>query len=88
MKLNCQILKLNYQATLINMFSFCKPDDFMLNKNKTAAKTFSNFSPSHRFEYLEWITEAKTEETRNKRIASTIEWLTEGKPRYWKYVKK
>ena len=59
-----------------------------LNKNKTAATTFSNFSPSHKYEYLEWITEAKTEETRNKRIATTIEWLTEGKSRHWKYVKK
>jgi uncharacterized protein YdeI (YjbR/CyaY-like superfamily) len=59
-----------------------------LTKNKAAATTFSNFSPSHKYEYLEWITEAKTEETRNKRISTTIDWLTEGKPRHWKYVKK
>ena len=59
-----------------------------LTKNKAAATTFSNFSPSHKYEYLEWITEAKTEETRNKRIATTIEWLMEGKSRNWKYVKK
>jgi uncharacterized protein YdeI (YjbR/CyaY-like superfamily) len=59
-----------------------------LKKNKAAATTFSNFSPSHKYEYLEWITEAKTEETKNKRIATTIEWLTEGKSRHWKYVKK
>jgi len=66
------------------------PDAFQkaLNKNKSAAATFKNFSPSHRYEYLEWITEAKTEETRNKRIATTIEWLTDGKSRNWKYVKK
>ena len=66
------------------------PDAFQkaLNKNKSAATTFKNFSPSHRYEYLEWITEAKTEETRDKRIATTIEWLTEGKSRNWKYVKK
>jgi uncharacterized protein YdeI (YjbR/CyaY-like superfamily) len=57
-------------------------------KNKVATTTFNNFSPSHKFEYLEWITEAKTEETKNKRIATTIEWLTEGKSRHWKYVKK
>ncbi|MEP6927638.1 MAG: YdeI/OmpD-associated family protein [Ginsengibacter sp.] len=59
-----------------------------LNKNKTAATTFSNFSPSHKYEYLEWITEAKTEETQNKRITQTIEWLMEGKSRNWKYVRK
>lgn len=59
-----------------------------LSKNKAAATTFSNFSPSHRYEYLEWITDAKTEDTRNKRIATTLEWLSEGKPRNWKYMKK
>ncbi len=59
-----------------------------LTKNKTAATTFNNFSPSHKYEYLEWITEAKTEETMNKRITTTIEWLTEGKSRNWKYMKK
>lgn len=59
-----------------------------LNKNKAAATTFKNFSPSHRYAYLEWITEAKTDETKNKRIAQTIEWLAEGKSRNWKYMKK
>lgn len=58
-----------------------------LKKNKKAFETFDNFSYSHKKEYLEWITEAKTEETRNKRIATTIEWLTEGKSRNWKYMK-
>jgi uncharacterized protein YdeI (YjbR/CyaY-like superfamily) len=37
---------------------------------------------------VEWITEAKTEETINKRISTTIEWLLEGKSRNWKYMKK
>jgi uncharacterized protein YdeI (YjbR/CyaY-like superfamily) len=58
-----------------------------LKKNKTAQKTFENFSPSHKREYIEWITEAKTDATREKRIATTIEWLTEGKSRHWKYTK-
>ena len=48
-----------------------------LNKNKTAAAAFNNFSPSHKKEYAEWINEAKTDETKNKRIATTIEWATE-----------
>jgi uncharacterized protein YdeI (YjbR/CyaY-like superfamily) len=66
------------------------PDYFakVLAKNKTAKKTFDDFSPSHKKEYLEWIIEAKTEETRNKRMATAVEWLTEGKARHWKYQKK
>ena len=43
------------------------------------------FAPSHRREYVEWITEARREETRDKRIAQAIEWLAEGKKRNWKY---
>jgi len=56
-----------------------------LKINKAAAKTFENFSPSHRRDYIEWITEAKREETRQKRLATTLEWLTDGKSRNWKY---
>jgi uncharacterized protein YdeI (YjbR/CyaY-like superfamily) len=58
-----------------------------LKKNKKAQAAFDAFSPSHRKEYIEWITEAKTEPTREKRIATTLEWLTEGKSRHWKYQK-
>ncbi len=58
-----------------------------LKKNKSALKAFEDFSPSHRREYIEWITEAKTEATRDKRIQTTIEWLTEGKNLHWKYAK-
>jgi len=59
-----------------------------LKKNKKASSTFNNFNYSHKKEYVEWITEAKTEETRNKRIATTLEWLAEGKARNWKYEKR
>jgi uncharacterized protein YdeI (YjbR/CyaY-like superfamily) len=58
-----------------------------LKKNKKAQTTFEGFSPSHRREYIEWITEAKTDATREKRIATTVEWLEEGKSRMWKYQK-
>lgn len=63
------------------------PEDLAaaLKKNRTAAKTFETFSPSHRKEYIEWITEAKREETRQKRVTTTTEWLAEGKSRNWKY---
>jgi uncharacterized protein YdeI (YjbR/CyaY-like superfamily) len=59
-----------------------------LKKNKKAGEVFAAFPPSHRREYIEWITEAKTDETRDKRVATTLEWLTEGKSRNWKYQKK
>jgi uncharacterized protein YdeI (YjbR/CyaY-like superfamily) len=57
-----------------------------LKKNAKARTTFESFPPSHRREYLEWVTEAKREETRNERLAKTIKWLEEGKSRHWKYA--
>ncbi|MEY2488834.1 MAG: hypothetical protein QOC70_776 [Verrucomicrobiota bacterium] len=57
-----------------------------LKKNAKARKTFKNFPPSKRREYLEWITEAKREETRSERLATSIKWLAAGKPRHWKYM--
>lgn len=56
-----------------------------LKKNKAAAAVFADFSPSCRREYVEWIAEAKREETRAKRIATAVEWIAEGKQRNWKY---
>ena len=63
------------------------PADFTaaLAKNARARKAFEAFAPSHRREYLEWITEAKRVETREKRIAQAVEWIAEGKQRNWKY---
>jgi uncharacterized protein YdeI (YjbR/CyaY-like superfamily) len=58
-----------------------------LKKNKPAAAAFGKFSPGHRKEYIEWITEAKRDDTRAKRLATTLEWLAEGKSRNWKYEK-
>ena len=65
------------------------PDDLlkMLHKNKSAKETFDNFSYFCRKEYIEWITEAKTEATRNKRLAQAVEWMAEGKIRHWKYAR-
>jgi uncharacterized protein YdeI (YjbR/CyaY-like superfamily) len=56
-----------------------------LAANEKAAETFNNFPYSCKKEYVDWITEAKTEPTREKRVASTVEWLAEGKRRNWKY---
>ncbi|HKT28635.1 YdeI/OmpD-associated family protein, partial [Dyella sp.] len=56
-----------------------------LKKHTAARKVFEAFSPSAQREYVEWITEAKTDATRQKRIATSLEWLAEGKHRNWKY---
>lgn len=63
------------------------PADFRkaLSKNPKAKTVFDSFSYSHRKDYVEWVTEAKTEATRNKRMATSIEWLAAGKGRNWKY---
>lgn len=58
-----------------------------LKKNKTALKNFENFPPGCRKEYNQWIGEAKTEPTRDKRIAEAMAWIAEGKRRNWKYQK-
>lgn len=50
-----------------------------------AQRHFDAFAPSHQREYLEWITEAKTDVTRSKRMAQAVEWIAEGKKRNWKY---
>lgn len=56
-----------------------------LQKNKAAGRHFSEASYSFRKEYIEWVAEAKTEATANKRIAQAVEWISEGKGRNWKY---
>jgi uncharacterized protein YdeI (YjbR/CyaY-like superfamily) len=58
-----------------------------LDQNARAAQTLAGFPPSCRREYVDWIAEAKRDETRAKRIATAIEWLSEGKKRNWKYEK-
>ena len=56
-----------------------------LESNPRASESFNNFPYSCKKEYIQWITEAKTDATRDKRLATTIEWLLEGKRRNWKY---
>lgn len=59
-----------------------------LARSAKARASFEAFSPSHRKEYVEWIVEAKRDETRRERVETTIAWLTEGKHRNWKYERK
>jgi uncharacterized protein YdeI (YjbR/CyaY-like superfamily) len=63
------------------------PQDFeaALRDNANARATFEAFPPSQRREYVAWITESRQDATRAKRLATSIEWLAEGKRRNWKY---
>ena len=56
-----------------------------LSKAPKAKAALDGFPPSAQRDYLEWISEAKQDATRHKRIATAIEWLSEGKRRNWKY---
>ncbi len=56
-----------------------------LKRNAKARATFARFNYSQRKEYVGWLTEAKRSETRAQRLATTLEWLAEGKTRNWKY---
>lgn len=59
-----------------------------LARHPKARAFFTGLAPSHRREYVEWITEAKRPETRAKRIVTTLEWLVAGKRRNWKYERR
>ena len=65
------------------------PDDLATllaqKKHAAARKTYEGFGPGAQREYVDWIVEAKTDATRQKRLATTLEWLVEGKKRNWKY---
>jgi uncharacterized protein YdeI (YjbR/CyaY-like superfamily) len=64
------------------------PDDLAaaLLSNRKARAAFDAFPPGYRREYVEWVVEAKRAETRQRRIAQAVEWISEGKTRNWKYM--
>lgn len=66
------------------------PDYFLkaVKANKKALKTFENFNYSNKKEYVEWVVEAKTDKTRDERLKTSVQWLSEGKTRLWKYMKR
>ncbi len=66
------------------------PDSFAkaLKANVKANKVFTEKSDSFRKEYIVWIADAKTDETRQKRIEQSLEWIADGKGRFWQYAKK
>lgn len=56
-----------------------------LAENPVAANAFNNFSYSKQKDYIQWLTSAKKETTRNSRLVTAIEWIGEGKSKNWKY---
>lgn len=66
------------------------PADFMkaIRADKKALAVYEAFSPSNKRDYADWINDAKTEETRNSRMQTALEWMREGKPRMWKYMRE
>jgi len=89
MELNDKGIKLPSKPKATDKKEITVPEYFekVLVKNKKASATFNAFSYSHKKEYIEWVTEAKTEETRNKRMVQAIEMMAEGKSRNWKYAR-
>ena len=89
MKLNEQGVKVSTKKSEQTK-SLEAPDYFMkaISKNKKALKHFEAFSPSKKNEYIQWVTEAKTEATKMSRLETAVEWISEGKVRNWKYIKQ
>jgi uncharacterized protein YdeI (YjbR/CyaY-like superfamily) len=58
-----------------------------LDQRPEAKEIFESKSASFRKDYLVWITAAKTDATRDKRINESIEWIAQGKGRFWQYQK-
>ena len=56
-----------------------------LKKNAKARAVFDAFPPSHKREYIDWVDAAKTAETKQRRLATAIAWISAGKSRNWKY---
>jgi uncharacterized protein YdeI (YjbR/CyaY-like superfamily) len=65
------------------------PDYFLkeLAKNPKAKAVFESKSSSFRKEYAKWLIDAKTEDTKEKRTEQALEWIAEGKGRFWQYTK-
>ena len=56
-----------------------------IQQNKKAFATFDAFPYSKKKDYVEWVSEAKTDATRQRRLETSVAWLAAGKSRNWKY---
>jgi uncharacterized protein YdeI (YjbR/CyaY-like superfamily) len=88
--LNEKGLKVPTKKTTVEKAELIVPDYFTaaLDNNPHAKANFNGFSYSQKKEYLEWFIEAKSEATRDKRVETSVEWISEGKSRNWKYQRK
>jgi len=88
--LNDENIKLPQKQKDLSVKELTVPDCLTeaLKENPLAAETWDKFANSHRKEYINWINDAKTDATRANRLATTIEWLAEGKPQNWRYARK
>ncbi|HXW96829.1 MAG TPA: YdeI/OmpD-associated family protein [Gemmatimonadales bacterium] len=88
MRLNAEGIKPPRRTSARAKPPLAVPPEFQqaLARHRKARAAFEAFSPSHRREYIEWITGAKRDETRARRVRTAIEWLSQGKPRNWKYL--
>jgi uncharacterized protein YdeI (YjbR/CyaY-like superfamily) len=87
MRLNNEGVKSPTRSREKKVRELAVPDDLaaLLAGNEAARATFEGFPPSQKREYVEWITQAKTAPTRTRRLATTLEWLADGKRLHWKY---
>ena len=92
MALNDKGVKLapRQDAKLAKAAEIAIPDAFaeQLSRHEPANEVFQSKSPSFRKEYVVRIADAKTDQTRQKRIDESLEWIAQGKGRFWKYEKK
>jgi len=90
MRLNEEEIKLPAKPKSTEKKELIIPADMQkaLSRNKKAKSVFDSFNYTNKKEYIEWIVDAKSGDTRNKRLETAIEWIAEGKARHWKYVKK
>jgi bifunctional DNA-binding transcriptional regulator/antitoxin component of YhaV-PrlF toxin-antitoxin module len=51
-----------------------------LAKSKPAKQAWDDFAPSHRKAYVEWIVEARKDETRAQRVEKAVAMMAEKKP--------
>ncbi len=86
-QLNDQGIKVPKKAKPVGEKKLVVPAYFLnaVKKSRKAAATFEAFPYSRKKDYVEWVTEAKTDETRDRRLKTSVEWMAEGKARNWKY---
>jgi len=86
-----EAIKLNKEGTKVQAKKIDTeiPEDLAqaFASHPNAKAFFDKLAAGYKRDYIEWITSAKQEKIRLKRLNTTIEWLSEGKKKNWKYEK-